>query len=65
MPEPLSFSTRRTEIAGVSVLSLAEQFGTPLYVYDAEKIRTRLRDLSIFPWFATRRRRARIWRSSV
>ena len=49
MPEPLSFSTRRTEIAGVSVLSLAEQFGTPLYVYDAEMIRTRLRDLSIFP----------------
>ena len=49
MPETLSFSTRRTEIAGVSVLSLVEQFGTPLYVYDAEKIRTRLRDLSIFP----------------
>ena len=36
----------RREIAGVSVAELAERYGTPLYVYDAEMIRRRCRDLA-------------------
>ena len=36
----------RREIAGVSVAELAEQYSTPLYVYDAEMIRRRCRDLA-------------------
>ena len=36
----------RREIAGVSVADLARQYGTPLYVYDAEMIRRRCRDLA-------------------
>ncbi len=36
----------RSEIAGVSVADLARQYGTPLYVYDAEMIRRRCRDLA-------------------
>lgn len=36
----------RRDIAGVSVASLAETYGTPLYVYDAEMIRRRCRDLA-------------------
>jgi diaminopimelate decarboxylase len=36
----------RREIAGVSVADLARHHGTPLYVYDAEMIRRRCRDLA-------------------
>jgi diaminopimelate decarboxylase len=36
----------RQTIAGASVKHLAETFGTPLYVYDAEMIRRRCRDLA-------------------
>ena len=36
----------RREIAGVGVADLAREFGTPLYVYDAETIRRRCRDLA-------------------
>jgi diaminopimelate decarboxylase len=36
----------RREIAGVSVTELARDHGTPLYVYDAEMIRRRCRDLA-------------------
>jgi diaminopimelate decarboxylase len=36
----------RREIAGVSVAELASTYGTPLYVYDAEIIRRRCRDLA-------------------
>jgi len=36
----------RTQIAGVSVADLARDHGTPLYVYDAEMIRRRCRDLA-------------------
>jgi diaminopimelate decarboxylase len=36
----------RREIAGAGVRQLAETFGTPLYVYDAEMIRRRCRDLA-------------------
>ena len=38
----------RTEIAGVPVAALAEQFGTPVYVYDAAMIERRIADLSPF-----------------
>ncbi len=41
-------STFRTEIAGVSVLDLARQFGTPTFVYDAAMIRRRIADLRAF-----------------
>lgn len=36
----------RTQIAGVGVAGLAREHGTPLYAYDAEKIRQRCRDLA-------------------
>ena len=36
----------RHDIAGVSVAELARTYGTPLYVYDAEMIRRRCRDLA-------------------
>jgi diaminopimelate decarboxylase len=38
----------RTEIAGVSALKLARQFGTPTFVYDAAMIRRRIADLAAF-----------------
>lgn len=41
-------STVRTEIAGVSVLDLARQFGTPTFVYAAAMIRRRIADLAAF-----------------
>ncbi|WP_010584717.1 diaminopimelate decarboxylase [Schlesneria paludicola] len=37
------------QIAGVDVRSLAEQFGTPAYVYDRRKIEERISDLNAFP----------------
>ena len=36
----------RREIAGVSVADLARDYGTPLYVYDADMVRRRCRDLA-------------------
>lgn len=41
-------STSRTEIAGLSVIELARQFGTPTFVYDAGLIRRRIADLAAF-----------------
>ena len=38
----------RTEIAGVPVVELARQFGTPTFVYDASMIRRRIADLAGF-----------------
>jgi diaminopimelate decarboxylase len=35
-------------LAGISISDLAEQFGTPLYVYDAACIRERVRELARF-----------------
>ena len=43
---PPSRPVVRREIAGVSVSELAREHGTPLYVYDAEMIRRRCRDLA-------------------
>ena len=48
MPEKTIFTNRRSEIAGVPVARLAEEFGTPLYVYDAAKIKERIADLAMF-----------------
>ena len=48
MPEVSTFSTTRLDVAGVPVAQLAEQFGTPMYVYDAAKIVERLDDLKAF-----------------
>lgn len=48
MPLPPIFRNCRTEIAGWSVMELAERFGTPTFVYDAAKIAERLADLRAF-----------------
>ena len=42
------FPLLRTEIAGVPVKNLAEQYGTPTYVYDAAKIIQRIGELKQF-----------------
>ena len=41
-------STLRTQIAGVPVIELAQQFGTPAFIYDAAKITARIQDLRAF-----------------
>ncbi|NND99893.1 MAG: diaminopimelate decarboxylase [Pirellulaceae bacterium] len=43
-----TFSTTRTEIAGLKISDLAGQFGTPLYVYDRQSIDQRIADLAAF-----------------
>ena len=46
MPTDTARPVLRREIAGASVADLAKEYGTPLYVYDAEMIRRRCRDLA-------------------
>ncbi|MCA9169377.1 MAG: diaminopimelate decarboxylase, partial [Planctomycetales bacterium] len=41
-------SLERREIAGVSVAEIAQQFGTPVYVYDEQMIQQRIDDLRAF-----------------
>ena len=48
MPQALPFTPLRTEIAGVPVVELAQQFGTPTFVYDGAKIVERMHDLRAF-----------------
>jgi diaminopimelate decarboxylase len=48
MPTAEPYRPIRTEIAGVSVALLAEQFGTPTYVYNAARIVERINDLRQF-----------------
>ncbi len=48
MPAAPAFLPLRTQIAGISVNHLAEQFGTPAYIYDAAKIAERINDLKAF-----------------
>jgi diaminopimelate decarboxylase len=48
MPSVSPFPLVRREIAGVSVAQIAQQFGTPTYVYDAAKIVERIQDLKQF-----------------
>ena len=45
MITPMNKMIRET-IAGVSIAELAREPGTPLYVYDADTIRRRCRDLA-------------------
>lgn len=44
----MPFSTRRTQIAGVSISELADRFGTPCYVYDLAVILERAAQLRAF-----------------
>ena len=46
MPTDTDRPVLRRDIAGASVADLAREYGTPLYVYDAEMIRRRCRDLA-------------------
>jgi diaminopimelate decarboxylase len=48
MPTSEPIQPIRTQIAGVGIRTLAEQFGTPTYVYDAAKIVERINDLRQF-----------------
>jgi diaminopimelate decarboxylase len=48
MPTVGTFPTLRSEIAGVKIVDLARQFGTPTYVYDAASIVERIEDLRQF-----------------
>lgn len=48
MPTVGTFPTLRREIAGLGLVDLARQFGTPTYVYDAGKIVERITDLAAF-----------------
>ncbi len=41
-PRPLAYRNEELEISGVPLQSLAEQFGTPLYVYSADDLRARV-----------------------
>ncbi|MAR11308.1 MAG: diaminopimelate decarboxylase, partial [Blastopirellula sp.] len=45
MVDAAAFPSIRHEIAGVSIAALAEQYGTPVYAYDAATILQRVRDL--------------------
>ena len=48
MPTRTAFSPYRSEIAGLPVVELARQYGTPAYVYDAAQIAERIDDLRAF-----------------
>ena len=48
MPTVAPFQTLRHEFAGLSLSQLAEQFGTPTYLYDVAKLKERIADLSAF-----------------
>ncbi len=41
----MNLANERYEVQGVDLLSVAEEFGTPVYVYDAEKILQQLKQL--------------------
>lgn len=44
----VDFSTVRRQIAGINVVDLVDQFGTPSYVYDLSTIMLRVSDLQAF-----------------
>ncbi|NUQ61205.1 MAG: diaminopimelate decarboxylase [Pirellulales bacterium] len=48
MPTIPVFRNSRTEIAGIPVIDLAREFGTPTFVYNAAKIAERIEDLRAF-----------------
>jgi diaminopimelate decarboxylase len=41
----MEFSEGKYTIQGLNVLDITQQFGTPLYVYDAEKIVSQIKSL--------------------
>lgn len=41
-PRPFAYADGRLQVSGVDVSALAEEFGTPLYVYSADNIRERV-----------------------
>lgn len=43
-----AFPTHQTRFAGLDIAPLAQQFGTPLYLYDAAMIQRRIADLAAF-----------------
>lgn len=49
MPKKPVFTNVRREIAGVPVSKLVQDYGTPLFVYDANVIKERIADLNMFP----------------
>ncbi len=49
MPQKPVFTNICREIAGVSVPKLVQDYGTPVFVYDAKVIKERIADLSMFP----------------
>ena len=61
MNQAATFSTIRTEIAGVSVLDLASTFETPTYVYDGSKILERIDELRQFDVIRYAQRPAQTW----
>jgi diaminopimelate decarboxylase len=44
----ITFSNVRTQFAGISIVDLATEFGTPVYVYDVGIIEQRIADLAAF-----------------
>ena len=47
-PEMPNFCNYRTDFAGIPLTTIAEQFGTPVFVYDAAVIRQRVSELKRF-----------------
>ncbi len=41
-PRPFAYAAQRLQCAGVDLAALADEFATPLYVYDADAVRARL-----------------------
>jgi diaminopimelate decarboxylase len=41
-PRPFAYNGPRLEVSGVDLASLADEYGTPLYVYSADNVRSRV-----------------------
>jgi len=41
-PRPFAYNGPRLEVSGVDLAALAEEYGTPLYVYSADNVRSRV-----------------------
>lgn len=48
MPNPVKTSPLTTEIAGVKIMDVAKEYGTPVFVYDESRILSQLKDLESF-----------------
>ena len=49
-PRKPDFLDMRVQFAGVNLTELAQQFGTPTFLYDAAWIRERFAELTRFDW---------------